>query len=259
MARLVAASESLGPALADGRAYAPLDEVQGTREVRTAAVVFNRMAAQIRQQFQARGLMIAAISHDLRTPLTRMRLRLETAPIQAPLRERCVGDLQEMNTLIDTVLEVFRGNDGPPRALQLTDLGALVQAAVDDQAELGSAVTFRGSGTLAMVDPHSLRRVLDNLIGNALRHAGAAEVSVGDDASAAWIRVDDRGPGIVPSQLEAVLQPFVRLDESGRAQTGGAGLGLFIARELTVRMGGTLDLRNRPGGGLCALVQLQPA
>lgn len=259
MARLVAASEALGPALARGKAMAPLDEHQGTREVRTAAGVFNRMAAQIRQQFQARGLMIAAISHDLRTPLTRMRLRLETAAIDDPLRQRCVADLQEMNALIDTVLDVFRGADGPATALQRTDISSLVQALVDDRAELGAAVSMQGEGVLALVDPSALRRVLGNLIDNALRYAGSAEVGVTRDGAQVLVSVEDRGPGIPTAQLEAVLQPFVRLEPSRHPASGGTGLGLFIARELTQRMGGALQLENRPGGGLRAVVILPQA
>ena len=259
MTRLVAASEALGPALAHGQATAPLDEHQGTREVRTAAGVFNRMAAQIRQQFQARGLMIAAISHDLRTPLTRMRLRLETAPIDDTLRQRCVGDLHEMNALIDTVLDVFRGTDGPPPALQRTDLMSLVQALVDDRTELGAKVTMQGKGALALADPTALRRVLGNLIDNALRYAGSAELEVGSDGAQVLVCVEDRGPGIPTAQLQSVLQPFVRLDPSRHAANGGTGLGLFIAKELTQRMGGTLQLANRPGGGLRAEVRLPQA
>lgn len=258
MTRLVSASQTLGPALARGQSPPLLDEHQGTREVRAAATVFNAMASQIRQLFQARGLMIAAISHDLRTPLTRMRLRVETASIDGALRERCVADLQEMNGLIDTVLEVFRPVD-PTAHLRRIDVAALAQAVVDDRTELGEPVEMSGDSAVALIDPADLRRVLGNLIDNALRYAGAAEVSVQRDGGTVRVAVRDRGPGIPASQLDAVLQPFVRLETSRHRGTGGVGLGLFIASQLTQRMGARLVLGPRTGGGLSAEILLETA
>jgi signal transduction histidine kinase len=255
VARLVAASHQLGSAL-DRNATPPhLDEAHGTREVREAAQVFNHMASQLKQQFEARGLMIAAISHDLRTPLTRMRMRLETQRDEAQLRERCIADIREMDGLIDSVLDVFRGQHaGVP--LQRTDVGALVQSLVDDMAELGQRVSAEGVPAVASVDAVALRRVLGNLIGNGLRYGTRVQVTVASDAQAVHILIDDDGPGIHASKLEAVFEPFVRVDTSRSRQTGGVGLGLFIARELTQRQGGTLTLSNRAQGGLRAEVRL---
>jgi signal transduction histidine kinase len=258
LARLVARSEALGPALAQGQAPTPLDEQAGTAEVRQLAAVFNRMAAQIRALFQARGLMIAAISHDLRTPLTRMRLRVETANLDLTLRDRCTADLREMDSLIDTVLESFR-SEGPASARQRTDIMALVQALLDDRQELGAEVTLEGpQGTplIADTDPLPLRRLLGNLVDNALRHAGHAHVRLVPQPGQLEILVEDRGPGIPPDRLAAVMQPFVRVDDSRRLATGGTGLGLYIAGELAGRLGGSLQLHNRPGGGLQARLVL---
>jgi signal transduction histidine kinase len=251
VARLVSASHQLASTLDQNATPPHLDETHGTREVREAAQVFNRMAAQLKQQFDARGLMIAAISHDLRTPLTRMRMRLETPREEGELRQRCITDIREMDGLIDSVLDVFRA----PQAralLQRTDVGALVQSLVDDMAELGQRVSAECVPAVAAVDAAALRRVLGNLIGNGLRYGTRVQVSVASDAHDVRILIDDDGPGIHESKLEAVFEPFVRIETSRSRQTGGVGLGLFIARELTQRQGGMLTLSNRAEGGLRA-------
>ncbi len=154
------------------------------------------------------------------------------------------------------MLEVFRGSEGPPPALQRTDITSLVQALVDDRAELGAAVSMSGSAPPALVDPASLRRVLGNLLDNAQRYAGAATVTVGHEPGTVWLAVEGRGPGIPEEQLAQVLQPFVRVEGSRNPASGGTGLSLFIASQLLQRMGGELSLRNRPGGGLSVRVQL---
>ena len=170
VSRLVDASSSLSTALARGRQPTPLDETLGTREVRDAAIVFNRMAGQIKHHFDARGLMIAAISHDLRTPLTRMRMRLETSDVEATLRERCVDDIREMNSLVDTVLEVFRSPGGVAASVpSRVDVGALAQALVDDLVEQGAPVTCRTEPAITQAEPVALRRIFGNLIENAIR------------------------------------------------------------------------------------------
>ena len=254
VARLVAASHQLGSALERNTALPQLDEAHGSREVREAAQVFNRMAAQLKQQFEARGLMIAAISHDLRTPLTRMRMRLETQRDDVPMRERCIADIREMDGLIDSVLDVFRGPSAGVPMLQRTDVGALVQALIDDMAELGQRVSADCVPAVAAVDAAALRRVLGNLIGNGLRYGTHVQITVTSDAQAVHILIDDDGPGIPEAQLDAVFEPFVRVDTSRSRQTGGVGLGLFIARELTRRQGGTLTLSNHgPASGRSGL------
>jgi signal transduction histidine kinase len=250
--RLVSAARGLTPALAQGRPAPGLNEGEGTREVREAAAVFNRMAAELGGQFEERGLMIAAISHDLRTPLTRMRLRLETGEVEAGVRERCVEDIREMNRLVESVIEVFRPAD--TAAVQRVDLSALAQSAVDDLAETGAAVSFSGPPAVVSADPVALRRVVDNLVGNALRYAGNAQVRVDLSAGVTRLVVEDDGPGIPEAELERVRQPFRRLEGSRNRATGGTGLGLYIAQQLVRRQGALLVLANRPEGGLRAEV-----
>lgn len=259
VARLVRASHRLGEALAQGKALPQIDEARGTREVREAAQVFNRMARELKHQFDARGLMVAAISHDLRTPLTRMRMRLETGEAAPALRERCVADIREMDGLIDTVLELFRGQHGAAAALQRTDVGALVQSMVDDLVEQGAAVsadTASAGDAVAPADPLALKRVLGNLIGNGLRYGQRVRVALRGDDDTLRIVIDDDGPGVPNDQLEAVFEPFVRVEASRSRASGGVGLGLFIARELMRRQGGDLHIVNRAEGGLRAEVGL---
>jgi protein-histidine pros-kinase len=250
--RLVSAAQQLTPALAQGQPAPVLSETDGTREVRDAAAVFNRMAAELSGQFEERGLMIAAISHDLRTPLTRMRLRLETGEVEARVRERCIDDLREMNHLVESVIEVFRPGETAP--LQRVDLSALAQSAVDDLAETGAAVSFEGPPAVVTADPLALRRVVDNLVGNALRYAGNARVRVDLAAGMTRLIVEDDGPGIPEAELALVRQPFRRVEGSRNRETGGTGLGLYIAQQLVRRQGAVLVLGNRPEGGLRAEV-----
>ncbi|MBW8844230.1 MAG: two-component sensor histidine kinase [Burkholderiales bacterium] len=252
MGRLVGAARGLTPALARGLPAPTLDEGDGTREVREAATVFNRMAAELSGQFEERGLMIAAISHDLRTPLTRMRLRLETGEVEAGVRERCVDDIREMNRLVESVIEVFRPAEAAD--MQRVDLSALAQSAVDDLAEAGATVSFEGPSAVISADPVALRRVVDNLVGNALRYAGNARVSVDLAAGVTRLVVEDNGPGIPEAELERVRQPFRRVESSRNRATGGTGLGLYIAQQLVRRQGALLVLSNRPEGGLRAEV-----
>jgi protein-histidine pros-kinase len=250
--RLVAAAQQLTPALAQGRPAPHLDEDTGTVEVREAAAVFNRMAAELGGQFEERGLMIAAISHDLRTPLTRMRLRLETGEVEVKVRDRCIDDLREMNRLVESVIEVFRPAEMAQP--QRVDLSALAQSAVDDLAETGLTVTFDGPPAVVHAEPVSMRRVIDNLIGNALRYAGNARVSVELSAGVTRLVVEDDGPGIPEGELERVRQPFRRVEDSRNRATGGTGLGLYIAQQLVQRQGAALVLSNRVEGGLRAEV-----
>jgi protein-histidine pros-kinase len=258
MGRLVAASRALGGSLGAARPFTPLDETRGTVEVREAAHVFNTLAQRLRDFLSARALMVAAISHDLRTPMTRIRMRLEPSADE-PASARSIADLQEMDGLIDDALAVFRGDEAsePP---QPTDVQALVQSLVDDLAELGQAVELVGpprhEPVVAEVRPVAVRRVVGNLVANALRYGERARVTVEEQAQAVTVQVDDDGPGIPPAQLEAVMQPFFRLEASRHRASGGAGLGLYIARDLAAREGGSLTLVNRVEGGLRATLVL---
>ncbi len=255
MRRLVGASQALASSIGGKAALPRLNDRRGTVEVREAARVFNDMAQQLDAQFRHRGLLVAAISHDLRTPLTRMRMRLESLAHE-PAAQRCIADLREMNELIDSVLEVFRG-EGASEPTQRMDVFALVQAMADDLVEQGNHVSAAGLAVTIEVQPQALRRALSNLMGNALRYGNTADVMVFRDPGGARIVIDDDGPGIPDDQLDAVFQPFYRVDNSRSRSTGGAGLGLYIARELIQRQGGRLTLSNRPDGGLRVTVSLR--
>lgn len=256
MHRLAATAEVLPAALARGEAPTLLDEHQGTHEVRRTAAVFNRMAQEAAAQFELRGLITAAISHDLRTPLTRLRLRLERPTPEALARG--VADIHEMNALIDTALYAFAPPseaDAPP-----LDAGALVQALVDDLVDGGAAadcqIEIAGGAPIVRAEPLLLRRAVSNLLGNALRYGQVAQARVRRAGAEVVIEVLDQGPGIAAEALQRVRQPYVRLEPSRHRASGGAGLGLFIADEAARRLGGRLSLANRPTGGLAATLSL---
>jgi signal transduction histidine kinase len=255
--RMVTSSRTLGEDVSRGLQPAPLDEQAGAAEVREAARVFNQMARRLAQEFRARGLLMASISHDLRTPLTRMRIRLENLQ-PTTLAQRCVDDIREMNGLIDGAISVFSAEDPSTEPLQATDVFALVQSLVDDLDETGQTVPLHGHSLVAMARPVALRRAVSNLIGNALRYGGSAEVTV-LSLGGARILVEDRGPGIPDELLDQVMQPFQRVDPSRNRDTGGTGLGLHIARSLLQSQGAELGLSNRPEGGLRVEIRLRPA
>ena len=251
MRRLSGAAQALQQSLARGEAPPLLDERRGTVEVRDTARLFNRMAQRLREQFDARGLHLAAVSHDLRTPLTRLRLRLEALPPAE--REAAAQDIAAIDALLDDTLAVLREQRaGEPERV---DLGALLQALADDLADQGLPVELLplGPTTLVRARPVALRRVLDNLVGNALRYGGNARLHARRDGGAVELCVDDDGPGIPPDQIDRAFEPWVRLREQAG---GGQGLGLAIARDLAERDGATLTLANRPEGGLRACLRL---
>lgn len=257
--RLVEASRQLGAVVGRPGATLPrLDEARGTVEVREAAHVFNEMAQQLDESFRHRGLLMAAISHDLRTPLTRIRLRLESLGPEDDRVRRCVADVAEMDTLLEDALALFRGL-GTPEPTQPTDITALVESLCDDAVELGQPVSFQqadDAAATAPAQPVALRRVVGNLLSNAVRYGGRAEVAVQRQGDQVVITVDDEGPGIPEQALKAVFEPFHRLESSRNRASGGSGLGLYIARDLAQRQGARVSLSNRPQGGLRAEVRL---
>ena len=255
MRRLQAASRTLGQSLARNAAPPQIDERAGTVEVRETAHVFNEMSRQLSDQVHSRALLVAAISHDLRTPLTRIRMRLEASEGD-PLSARSIADIHEMDDLIESALEVFRGASPHQEPRETTDVHALVQAIVDDLADLGQPVTIRGDAAPAQVQAASLRRVVSNLVNNALRYGKRADVQVHAQGDSVHIVIEDAGPGIPEALLDAVTQPFYRLESSRNRLTGGSGLGLYIARDLIARQGGALTLANRAEGGLRATIRL---
>jgi len=259
MRKLARASAALGRSIRQRQPSPRLDEHRGTLEVRQAAQVFNTMAQQLHAQFDAQGLLMAAISHDLRTPLARLRMRLEQMQDDPAQAQRCISDVREMDQLIGSVLGMMRDQHAT-EARERIDARALVQSLADDLAEQGQPVTVQEPGTdsapIVLARPTALKRVVGNLIGNALRHAGSARISMAVHGTEFRLAIDDDGPGIPPHQLEAVFQPFYRADVSRGSGTPGSGLGLYIARDLVERDGGRIGLSNRPGGGLRAMVIL---
>lgn len=248
--RLSAAAEAFGNDLR----HPPLD-THGPHEVRQAAIVFNRMQERVREMMAERTQILAAVTHDLKTPLTRMRLRLEACSDEA-LRDKLGNDIAAMQRLVDEGLELASSLQSVEAAARL-DLGALLAAIADDAADAGQAVTCEiTAAALVRCQPVALRRALENLVDNALKYGGEARISLAVEHGQAVIRVLDRGPGIPEDSLDDVLRPFVRLESSRCRESGGTGLGLAIANNLITAQGGTLSLSNRPEGGLEARITL---
>lgn len=232
----------------------PLAE-SGPTEVARAARAFNRMQRRLRENLADRMRLLAAVSHDLKTPITRLRLRAEMLDDE-DLRAKFTGDLQEMEMLADATLDFMRGlNTG--EVSRPVDMLALVESVQRDLAEQGHEITVEGH-TLAPYPGRvvALRRCIDNLVGNALKYGGRVRVELEDDESAVKLRVIDEGPGIPEAELERVFEPFYRLEHSRNRSLGGSGLGLGIARNVAAMHGGSLTLHNRPAGGLEAVLVL---
>ena len=235
----------------------PLPE-EGPSEVATAARAFNTMAERIRRFVGNRTQMLAAIGHDLRTPITRLRLRAEFMEDDEQ-RRRMLADLDEMEAMITATLAFARDEAAAEPAVPL-DLAALCRTVLDEAAdarpEAAERVSYAGPERLvAQGRPVALKRAIANLVNNALSYGGAARLRLQPpDARGQGVRlsVEDDGPGIPPAELEAVFQPFRRLEGSRNRETGGVGLGLPIARNILRAHGGDVVLRNRAGGGLLA-------
>ncbi|HYD26864.1 ATP-binding protein [Brevundimonas sp.] len=243
------AAERLG-ADPDAEPLAP----SGPSEVRTAIHAFNDMQASLRDHMRQRTQTIAAIAHDLRTPLTRLRFRAEQAP--GAVRDRMASDIEEMDALIAQAMAFVRGETTPDRR-EVLDLDALAADCAGGFTETGAAVTFEGGRPLPVEgDAAGLRRALANLISNAVKYGGAARVMAFARDDRAVVEVSDHGPGLGESELEAVFEPFHRGERSRSRETGGAGLGLTVARQAARAHGGDVTLTNRPGGGLTARLEL---
>jgi signal transduction histidine kinase len=225
---------------------APMPET-GAREIRQAAAAFNAMQARIRQHIGQRTQILAAISHDLQTPLTRLRLRLEKVDDEE-LREKLVSDLSAMQQMVREGLELARSMDsGEP--MQMLDLDSLIDSACSDAADAGEDVHVEGLGHGSVrARPAALRRCLDNLIDNAVKYGRYARVSSRRDGAQIIISVRDGGPGIPAHEQDKVFEPFYRLEASRSRETGGTGLGLTIARNIAEQHGGSLRLQNRDNG-----------
>jgi len=228
---------------------------RGPTEVRHAASAFNTMQAQIRRYIQERTQMLAAITHDLQTPLTRIRLRLEKVQDQE-LRARLVEDLSAVQTMIKDGLDLARSmNSEEPK--QRTDFDSILDSVCADAAEAGQDVTLSGrTGVFITAQPNAMRRCLTNLVDNAVKYGEYARITASRDNHRVIVQVRDGGPGIPENMLEAVFDPFFRLEVSRSRDTGGTGIGITIARNIAEKHGGTLYLRNHPDGGLMATLDL---
>lgn len=232
---------------------APLPQ-SGPRECREASHVFNQMQQQLCQQLQDRDRLVAAVSHDLRTPLTRLRLRAEMQA-DAQVSAHIQRDIAEMESMIRDTLDYLSGQAQPAPRVRV-NLQALLQSVVDDHALSGAMIPLTGQAGVVEGQPGPLRRCVDNLIGNALRYGGSAEIHLSQTETTVSITVRDHGPGLPPAALQEVLQPFVRMDNSRHRDHGGVGLGLSIARDIARRHHGQLTLHNAADGGLCAVLVL---
>jgi protein-histidine pros-kinase len=232
----------------------PLAE-EGARECREATRMFNQMHTCIRQKMLQRDQFVAAVSHDLRTPLNRLSRRAQTLP--EPLQQRFGKDIKEMHEMIRTTLDSLRGLAEPEPMVSL-EVSALLHSLVDDAHDSAQDVQLRGDMVCAPVlaQASALRRCLSNLIGNALRYGKCACISLQDKDGQLQISVHDNGPGIPEAELNKVLTPFYQLDADQQRGSGGVGLGLATASDIARIHGGSLTLANHPDGGLVATLCL---
>jgi signal transduction histidine kinase len=231
----------------------PLQET-GPREARQAAHTFNLMQQRIREQVQQRSRMLGAVSHDLRTPLARLKLRLEQIN-DTRLQDQMRQDLDDMIAMLDATL-TYLHEQRTSEAWQWMDVQALVESLSENAQDQGANVHASGNCSPLQVQPMALRSCINNLVDNALRYAGDASIVLEDQQHQLLIRVIDHGPGIAEDQREAVFEPFFRLEGSRNRNSGGVGLGMTIAREAAERLGGQLSLEQTPGGGLTAVIRL---
>ncbi|WP_431110562.1 ATP-binding protein [Variovorax paradoxus] len=254
LAQLSAAADELGPDL-KGQALAE----DGPSEVAHAARAFNAMQQRIAGYMAERVEILAAISHDLQTPITRMRLRTDLMDNEHD-REKFRQDLDAMNSLVRegvTYARTLHGATEPPLRI---DADALLESMVADYEDVGQQVRLEGKAGAPIVSrPNALRRILMNLIDNALKFGTDVRLQVHAEGGRLVVAVLDNGPGIPPDELEAVLKPFYRVESSRNRSTGGTGLGLAIAHQLAMAMGAELTLDNRPEGGLEARLTLGTA
>jgi signal transduction histidine kinase len=250
MASLAAAAERAGR----GETIEPLAEV-GPLDVRQTTAAFNRMHDRQQRFIQDRTRMLAAMSHDLRTPITTLRLRAEFID-DDEIRSKILETLEEMQRMTEATLAFVR-EEAKAEATRKVDLNALIESVVLDLSDLGNDVHFAETARITYAcRPHGMRRALRNLLENALRYGGKAEAALIDRGEQLLITIDDQGPGIPDVDIDRMFKPFVRLDDSRNDETGGIGLGLAIARSIIRGHGGDIQLANRDEGGLRATITL---
>jgi signal transduction histidine kinase len=232
----------------------PLIE-EGPGDVRSLIAAYNAMGRRVTTMLDEKDRMLGAIGHDLRTPLAALRVRVESVEDDQD-RSRMIDTIDEMARTLEDILSLARLGRPSEQPVEV-DLAALVDAVVDDFRDLGADVEAEEAPRLLMrLRPALMRRAVRNLVENAVKYAGSAEVQVRPTADGATIAVLDRGPGIPEHRLEDVFDPFVRGEASRNRDTGGIGLGLALARSIVLEAGGTLTLANRDGGGLLATISL---
>ena len=237
-----------------GETVLPLAE-QGPLDVQETIRAFNHMRARLERFVQDRTRMLAAISHDLRTPITALRVRAELIN-ELDTRGKILTTLDEMQSITEATLALVR-EEADQEDTRLLDLDALIHSVCDDFSDMGKDVTFTGPGkTLYCCRSVSLRRALSNLIENAVTYGQRAWVTLTEESDVLCITIDDDGPGIAVPDMERVFEPFVRLEASRSRQTGGVGLGMTIARSIVRRHGGDITLTNCPEGGLRVAVRM---
>ena len=230
----------------------PLAE-EGAIEIRSAARAFNRMQDRLRRHVNSRALAFASMSHDLRTPLTRMRLRIESLGDGA--KAKIGGDLDEIEALANTVLDVTRGL-APDEPMIRIDLDALAKRLASEYAQMGRSLETRAGALPIDARPVALRRALVNVLDNAFKYGSEVVLELEDAPHEVHVHILDRGPGIPPDELEKVLYPFYRVEASRNRETGGAGLGLAIAKDIVEGHGGRLEVANRADCGLRVTLHL---
>ena len=228
--------------------------IEGPREVRQVAAAFDRMQARLLDHVGERVQSLAAMSHDLRTPLARLRLNASTVD-DLETRAALELDIGEMEAFVSSILDYLRGDD--PELVQPADIASIAMTVVDEARDGGGDVHYHGPDRLeGLTRPLKLKRLLRNIVQNGVRHAGGAHLHLSSDAREIIVRVDDDGPGIPEDKIKEVFEPFTRVENSRSRSTGGAGLGLAIARQLSRRMNGTINLKNRQEGGLSVTIRI---
>jgi signal transduction histidine kinase len=231
----------------------PLPEI-GPFEARQAARLCNMMQEAIQRQLAERNRFLAAVSHDLRTPLTRMKLRIGADRDESQM-ERMSADIEELIQLVDGTLSYIRNREAHEKFSRV-DIAALVDAIAEDAVDAGEQVSVKGNAEPIQAQYLALKRCMTNVVNNALRYGGSAHITMFDSSSQLTIEIVDNGPGIPESELSRVLEPFCRVESSRNVDTGGTGLGLTIASDVVKMHGGTLALYNRQPHGLVVKIML---
>jgi len=229
-------------------------DLSGPPEIAAAAAALNDMQARLKRYVESRTLIVGAMAHDLRTPLMRLALRFQTMPDH--VREASLEDMREINSMIDGALEFVRDVSEPAHRQRLA-LRSLIETVANDFIDQGAdVVVAEGEEVTLDVDVLSMKRLLANIIGNAILYGERARISLTSDSKSAIIEVEDDGPGIAEAELERVFEPFYRVEQSRNRSTGGTGLGLASSRGVALAHGGDIVLRNREGTGLIVRVLL---